>query len=161
MADESVRHALAAGDLDRVVRLMELQVESIRRNRREAIFIGWLTAVPDELVRRSPMLSVFSAYTHMASGDLDAVEPRLLDAERALAGVPAGSAPPWADTEELRTLPATIAIYRASLAQARGDIAGHGGAQARRALDLARPDDHLARGGAAGFLGLAAWAKAT
>ena len=29
---------------------------------------------------------------------------------------------------------------------------------ARRALDLAGPGDHLARGGAAGFLGLAAWA---
>ena len=29
---------------------------------------------------------------------------------------------------------------------------------ARRALDLAGPNDHLARGGAAGFLGLAAWA---
>src|SRR5665811_134214 len=30
---------------------------------------------------------------------------------------------------------------------------------ARRALDLAGPGDHLARGGAAGFLGLAAWAQ--
>jgi len=30
---------------------------------------------------------------------------------------------------------------------------------ARRALDLAGPSDHLARGGAAGFLGLAAWAQ--
>ena len=58
---------------------------------------------------------------------------------------------------ELRTLPATIAIYRASLAQARGDAAGTA-AHARRALDLAGADDHLARGGAAGFLGLAAWA---
>ena len=85
------------------------------------------------------------------------VEPRLDDAERALAAVPDGAAPPWADTEELRTLPATIAIYRASLAQARGDAAGTA-EHARRALDLAGPDDHLARGGAAGFLGLAAWA---
>ena len=94
----------------------------------------------------------------MVSGDLDAVEPRLDDAERALAAVPDGAAPPWADTEELRTLPATIAIYRASLAQARGDAAGTA-EHARRALDLAGPDDHLARGGAAGFLGLAAWAE--
>ena len=53
-------------------------------------------------------------------------EARLDDAERALAAVPDGAAPPWADTEELRTLPATIAIYRASLAQARGDVGGHG-----------------------------------
>ena len=94
----------------------------------------------------------------MVSGDLAASEARLDDAERALAAVPDGQAPPWADTEELRTLPATIAIYRASLAQARGDAAGTA-EHARRALDLAGPDDHLARGGAAGFLGLAAWAN--
>ena len=85
-------------------------------------------------------------------------EPRLDDAERALAAVPDGAAPPWADTEELRTLPATIAVYRASLAQARGDAAGTA-EHARHALALAGPDDHLARGAAAGFLGLAAWAK--
>ena len=94
----------------------------------------------------------------MVSGDLDAVEPRLDDAERALAAVPEGSAPPWADTDDLRTLPAIIAVYRASLAQARGDVAGTA-EHARRALDLAGPDDHLARGSAAGFLGLAAWAS--
>ena len=85
LADESVRHALAAGDMDRVVHLMEMEVASVRRDRREATFMGWLKAVPDEFVRRSPVLSVFSAYTHMASGNLDAVEPRLLDAERELA----------------------------------------------------------------------------
>ncbi len=119
---------------------------------------GWLKALPDDAVRRSPVLSVFYGSMLMVSGDLDAVEPRLDDAERALAAVPDGSALPWADTEDLRTLPATIAIYRASLAQARGDAAGTA-EHARRALDLAGPDDHLARGGAAGFLGLAAWAQ--
>jgi LuxR family maltose regulon positive regulatory protein len=54
-------------------------------------------------------------------------------------------------------LSAWIAIYRASAAQARGDVdatAEH----ARGALELAGPEDHFARGGAAGFLGLAAWA---
>ena len=49
-------------------------------------------------------------------------------------------------------------MYRAALAQARGDAAGTA-EHARRALDLAGPDDHLARGGAAGFLGFAAWAQ--
>ncbi|HEY5249458.1 MAG TPA: LuxR C-terminal-related transcriptional regulator, partial [Dermatophilaceae bacterium] len=103
-------------------------------------------------------LSVFSGYLLMVAGDLDAVGPRLDDAERALAAVPDGSAVRWADTEELRTLPATIAVYRASLAQARGDVAGTS-QHARHALDLAGPGDHLARGSAAGFLGLAAWAQ--
>jgi LuxR family transcriptional regulator, maltose regulon positive regulatory protein len=122
------------------------------------MFLGWLQALPDDAVRRSPVLSVFHGWMLMVSGDLAAVETRLDDAERALAAVPDGSAPPWADTDELRTLPATIAVYRAALAQARGDVAGTS-VHAQHALDLAGPGDHLARGGAAGFLGLAAWAK--
>ena len=93
------------------------------------------------------------------AGDLDAVESRLDDADAALA---AGRRDPeiaasWADTEELRTAPSMISIYRASLAQARGDVAGTV-RHARHALDLTGPDDHFVRGAAGGFLGLAAWA---
>jgi LuxR family maltose regulon positive regulatory protein len=50
-----------------------------------------------------------------------------------------------------------IAVYRASVAQARGDVDGTV-AHARRALALAGPEDHFPRGAAAGFVGLAAWA---
>jgi ATP/maltotriose-dependent transcriptional regulator MalT len=63
-----------------------------------------------------------------------------------------------ARADELRTSPATIAVFRASLAQARGDVEGTA-AHARRAFDLAGPTDHLSRSGAAGFLALAAWAR--
>jgi LuxR family transcriptional regulator, maltose regulon positive regulatory protein len=93
------------------------------------------------------------------AGDLDAAESRLDDAESALA---AGASDPklaasWADTEDLRTAPATISVYRASLAQARGDVTATVG-HAQRALGLAGSEDHLVRGAAGGFLGLAAWA---
>ncbi|MDN4646036.1 LuxR C-terminal-related transcriptional regulator [Arthrobacter sp. PsM3] len=156
-AEDAVRHALAARDFDRAAYLMELAVPEIRRNRQDATLLGWLKALPDAAVRRSPVLSVFFGFMLMTSGDLDGVEPRLDAAERALAAVPGGTEAPWPDTEELRALPATIAVYRAALAQARGDVAGTS-EHARHALELARPGDHLARGAAAGFLGLAAWA---
>ena len=94
----------------------------------------------------------------MISGDLEAVGPRLDDAEAALAAAAAHGIHPWPETDELRTLPSTIEVYRASLAQAGGDIEGTA-RHARRALDLAGPHDHLARGSAAGFLGLTAWAR--
>jgi len=160
-AEEAVRHALAARDFDRAAHLMELAMPAIRRNRQEAMMLGWLRALPDDVVRRSPVLSVFSVYMLMVSGDLEGVEARLDDAERALAAAPDGSAPGArrrAETDDLRTLPASIAMYRASLAQARGDVAGTA-QHARHALDLTGPTDHLARGSAAGFLGLAAWAQ--
>ena len=157
LTEDAVRHALAADDFDRAVHLIELAASEIRRHRQEGLLHGWLKVLPDDVIRRSPVLSAFYGHMLMVSGDLAGMAARLDDAERALAAVPDGQAPPWAETDELRTLPATIAIYRASLAQAVGDVAGTA-ENARRALDLAGPNDHLARGGAAGFLGLAAWA---
>ena len=158
LVEEAVEHALAARDVDRATYLMELAIPAIRRDKREATLYRWLKALPDDAVRRSPVLSVFYGHLLMVSGDLDAADSRLDDADRALAAASNGSAPRWADTEELRTVPATIAIYRASLAQARGDMAGTA-EHARHALDLAGPADHFARAGAAGFLGLAAWVR--
>lgn len=161
LIDEAINHALKAKDFDRAAYLVEMAVPEIRRRRQEAKVHGWLMALPKETVRRRPVLSVFCAALSMLAGDLDAVGSRLDDAERALDAADAdgdgGGVIAWADTTELRTLPATIAIYRASLAQAHGDVAGtirH----AQVALDLAGPHDHLARGAAAGFLGLSAWA---
>jgi LuxR family maltose regulon positive regulatory protein len=158
LPEDAVRHALAAGNLERAAHLMELAMPAIRRDRRESLLPGWLASLPDEVIARSPVLSVFHAYLRMMAGDLDGFAARLDDAERVLAALPEGAPAPGADTEELRTLPATIAVYRASLAQAHGDVAGTV-RHAQHALDLAGPDDHLARGSAAGFLGLAAWAR--
>ena len=158
LSDEAIEHALAAGDVDRAATLVELAVPEIRRHRQEAKMRGWLDALPDDTVRRSPVLCMFTAALLLAAGDLDATTLRLDETERALATAPADGERPWADTAELRTLPATIAMYRASVAQARGDVEDTA-AHARRALALAGPDDHLARGGAEGFLAMAAWSR--
>lgn len=156
--EDAVRHALDAKDYTRATYLMELALPSMRRNRQDALLMRWLTALPDEAVTRSATLSVFYGWMLMVTGDLDAVEARLDNATRTLADAPADVRASWAQTDELRSLPATIAIYRASLAQARGqmdDTAAH----AQHALDLAGPDDHLARGAATAFLGLGSWAR--
>ena len=60
------------------------------------------------------------------------------------------------DDEAFRRLPGAIAVARAGQALARGDVADTV-KYARRVLDLLPEDDHLSRGGAAAFLGLAAW----
>ena len=156
-ADDAIRHALAARDDDRAARLVELALPEARRDRRDTAMIGWLRALPDEVVRRNPVLTTFQGWTHLVAGDLREMELRLDHAEALLAGVPSGASP-WAATDELRTLPATIALYRAALAQAHGDLSGvvrH----ARRALEVAGADDHFWRGGAGGFLALAAWSE--
>jgi LuxR family transcriptional regulator, maltose regulon positive regulatory protein len=155
--EDAVRHALDGKDYARATYLMELALPAVRRNRQDALLMRWLIALPDKAVAHSPALSVFYGWMLMVTGDLGAVEARLDDATRTLANAPAEVRASWAETDELRSLPATIAVYRASLAQARGqmdDTASH----AQHAVDLSGPDDHLARGAATGFLGLASWA---
>jgi LuxR family maltose regulon positive regulatory protein len=160
LAADAVRHALVAEDFTRAAFLVEQALPEIRRTRQDSRLLGWARALPQLVVRRSPVLSVVAGWAQMMTGDLDGLESRLDDADAALE---AGShdtdlAATWADTEDLRTAAATVLVYRAALAQARGDVAGTA-RHARAAFDLARPEDHLVRGGAGGFLGLAAWAS--
>ena len=159
LVEDAVRHAIAAEDFDRAASLMEEALPELRRTRQDRLLLAWVRALPEPTVRRRPVLSILAAWASMMAGDLDAVESRLDDAETALAAG-AGDrdlAATWADTDDLRTAPATVSVYRASLAQARGDVAGTV-VHARRALDLAGPGDHFLRGAGGGFLGLAAWA---
>ena len=160
MAADAVGHALAAEDFARAGYLMEEALAETRRARQDALLLTWMRSLPEPVLRRSPVLSIVSAWSLLMSGDLDAMEGRLDDADAAL---DAGARDPelagtWADTEDLRTAPATVSVYRASLAQARGDVAGTV-SHARRAVDLAGPEDHFIRGAGGGFLGLAAWAS--
>jgi LuxR family transcriptional regulator, maltose regulon positive regulatory protein len=156
---DAVRHALAAEDFDHAGYLMEEALPQIRPTRQDGLLLTWVRSLPEPVVRRSPVLCILSSWSLLMSGDLDDAGSRLDDAEAALA---AGAQDPdlaatWADTEDLRTAPAAVQVYRAALAQARGDVAGTV-RHARQALDLAGPEDHFVRGGANGYLGLAAWA---
>ena len=165
-AADAIRHALAAEDFERAADLVELASPAMRRNRQEATLLGWLKALPDELFHARPVLSVDYAHVLLASGELEGVEARLRDAERWLDTTADMGERPDArtssaemvvvDKEEFRRLPGMIAIARAGLALALGDVPGTV-TYARRALDLAPEDDHMTRGGAAGFLGLAYW----
>jgi len=161
---DAIRHALAGGDFERAADLVELASPAMSRNRQEAILLGWLQSLPDELLQYRPVLGVTYAHVLMASGELEGVEARLQDAERWLnTTADMGERPDASsaemvvvDKEEFRRLPGMIAIARAGLALARGDVPGTV-TYAQRALDLAPEDDDMTRGGAAGFLGLAYW----
>ncbi len=157
LRDEAIEHALAARDTDLAVSLVEIAVPEIRRQRQETKMRAWLDALPEDKVRRTPVLAMFAAALSLTEGDLDATVLWLDDTERVLATGPSDDERPWADTQEMRALPATIAMYRASVAQARGDVE-ETEAHARQALALTGAQDHLARGGAQGFLAMAAWA---
>ncbi len=176
----AIHHALAAEDFGRAADLVELALPAMSRNRQEATLLGWLKVLPNDLVRARPVLSVAYAHMLLDSGAVDGVEDHLRDAEwwldamadsRAQPGDSAAATGPEpfdptqdklrrrmvvVDDEAFRRLPGAIAVARAGQALARGDAADTV-KYARRVLDLLPEDDHLNRGGAAAFLGLAAW----
>ena len=51
----AVRHALAAGDVERAADLVELAIPELRRNRQDATIRGWVDVIPDEVVRLRPV----------------------------------------------------------------------------------------------------------
>ena len=161
---EAVGHALAARDFGRAAGLVELAIPAMRRTRQEAKLRGWLEVLPDDVVRARPVLGVYFAGTLLISGELEGVEGRLRDAERWLAPATGHREEPQdpsaemvvADEEEYLRLPATIELYRAGQALARGDAPGTV-RHAERAIELALDDDYLCRASAAGLLGLVYW----
>ena len=158
LADPAIRHAVTAGRVDRAAALVEAAMPAVRRHRQEALASSWLRELPEAVIARSPALAVLSAGLLLVAGEVEAVRARLDDADRALATAQVAEPQGESEAPDLCSLRATVAIYRASLAQAQGDTAGTA-LHARRALDIADPQDHLSRGGAAGFLALAAWAE--
>src|SRR5664280_2839471 len=162
----AVRHALAAGDIERVADLVELAIPALQQNRQEATIRGWLDVIPDEIIKMRPVLAVGLIGALMAGNEFEGVEARLRDAERWLEpathdreGPEAGSAGMVVvDKAELPRLPGTIEMYRAALALVGGDAPAtlrH----AQLAIDRAAKEDHVTRAGASAISGLAFWGR--
>lgn len=159
---DAIRHALAARDFAYAAELLEVALPLIRKSRQEATLLGWLQALPDELLRARPVLSLHYVGTLLQSGKLEGAESRLRDAERWLGAPDVGERPDAApemvvaDQAEFRRLPAWTAIYRAAIALFQGDVPGVA-QSARRALGLLVEGDSLGHGAATTLLGLAYW----
>ena len=147
---DAIRHAMLADDPMHAGELIEQIAPTMFRDRQEATVRAWLDALPTDVVRARPELAIHYVGSHVVSGDFAGIEPYLDAAEQSLVGY---TGP---DTPIIRTIPGMVFAYRAAIAQSRGDMAG-AAAHARRAYELAHPDDHLARGAAAGLSGLASW----
>ena len=152
--EDAIAHAVAGHDVEHAADLVERALPEAGRQRQDRTIRTWLSGLPDDVLRRRPVLNVTAAWCRLGDGDVEDADARLREAENTLETMPPKGR---SADEELRKLPMTIAMYRAAVAQARGDIAGTA-RQARRVLELAGPDDHLPRGAGAGFLGLALWA---
>jgi LuxR family maltose regulon positive regulatory protein len=83
LADDAVRHALAAGDAAWAARLAARHVETLLGRSEGATLRRWLSALPAESVRDRPRLCLAQAYGAAMGFEVEALEALLDDAERA------------------------------------------------------------------------------
>jgi LuxR family transcriptional regulator, maltose regulon positive regulatory protein len=161
-ADEAVRHALAADEVDWAARLVEQHVEALLRRSEGATLQRWLAALPDESVRGRARLCLAQAVTAVVGGRLEAVEPLLAAAERAFAA--SGEEPHQPSVgisglgRVLANVPAAIAFLRAEVARFRGDPEG-AVAFDQQALEHLGEGDWLLGSQVAWNLAAAAWLR--
>ncbi len=157
---DAVRHALAAEDFERSAGLIELAGSWAEEGSiQQATWLGWVKTLSEELIRTRPVLNVWYAYFLLGSGELEFAESRFKDAERWLEPVDTISTDMVVvDQEQFKSLPATIAIGRAYIAQTLGNISDTV-RYANQALKLVPEGDNFRRAQAFMLLGMTYWAS--
>jgi LuxR family transcriptional regulator, maltose regulon positive regulatory protein len=159
LADDAIRHAVAAGEMSLAARLIEQHFDAVHSLRGEAATVQrWIAPLPADLVRSRPRLLLAQAVPAATGGRLEAAEQLVDAAEAAYAGP---GEEPFEPTigragSLLVNVPAMIAIARGYLAQLRGDARGTA-EFGSRALAESREDEWILRSVAHGQLAVAQW----
>ncbi|PKN84211.1 MAG: helix-turn-helix transcriptional regulator [Chloroflexi bacterium HGW-Chloroflexi-8] len=123
LRSDSIRHALAAKDLDCAAGLIELAWPGAEEGTiQQAVWLGWVKKLPDEMFHTRPVLNVDYAYALLGIGEIEAAEKRFKDTERWLNPETGSPGMIVVDMEQYKSLQETIAIGRAYIAQAIGNI---------------------------------------
>ena len=135
LADDAIRHAVAAGEMTWAARLIERHYDAIFQQGESTTIQGWISALPAELARSSPRLLLAQAWMALVGGDVEAAGAPLDAAERALADAANEPFEPSVGrvASLLANVPAAIGLARAYLAVLHGDAEGTA-ASASRAL---------------------------
>lgn len=81
---EAVGHALAVGNAEQALRLVEQIAETIWMRGEMSRLLDWLEALPNAMVRSRPRLCIFYAWILNIIGRREETEARLFDAEQSL-----------------------------------------------------------------------------
>ena len=120
---EAIRHALHGQDWDRAARLVEGAAEPAMMRGEFAACIGWIDALPEQVIRAWPRLGLYRIWGLVIAGrPLAEVESRLRDAEARAAEAPhlAGGEPSYPAGGE--PYEGALVALRAVLAVVRGDV---------------------------------------
>jgi LuxR family maltose regulon positive regulatory protein len=147
---DAVHHALASSDWERAATLILNVGESMLKGGEVTTLLAWLQALPDEEVRARPGLCLSCSWVLVLTGQMDAAESYLEQAEQAACG-------------ERRRTAQDDAAFLGSIVSAQAYIARTRGDDRRtielsqRALALLPQADHATRSVVALNLGIAHW----
>jgi LuxR family maltose regulon positive regulatory protein len=139
LADEAVRHAVAAGDATWAARLIERHADALILRSEGATLQRWLATLPADVVGSRPRLWLAQTWIALSGGDVDAADGLLDAAERAFADAVDEQFEPSAGraASMLVNVPATIALGRAAVAELRGDAEGTAAFASRALAEVA------------------------
>jgi len=144
LVTESVEHALAAGDTEQVARLVAGNTLAMLARSELATLVRQLNALPNDVLCLQPWLCVARAWALAYAGQLNAIEPMLQNAEKALDGLE--------EYAESQRIAGHVAAVRAYAAFLRWDARTP--ALARKALEHLADQDLVVRGFVATILAI-------
>jgi LuxR family maltose regulon positive regulatory protein len=142
---EAVNHALVAADFDRAARLVEQKSRAMWQRGEVTTLQSWLAALPPDIRRARPQLSLAKAWGALTVSQIAVVEASLLEAEAAMSQLAEA---------EVKPLRAQVDALRSTLANFRQDSA-QAIELAHRSLAHLPEGDHFLRGHLAYNLGWA------
>ncbi|MCA9373517.1 helix-turn-helix transcriptional regulator, partial [Candidatus Woesebacteria bacterium] len=155
---EAIQHALVIEDYGRAADLIEMTWPALFNDYRPATLLGWIKALPEDIVRNRPVLNLGGTWTLLRAGDMEGAEGHLQDAERWFDSDTAESSElVITNRQASRTLSEYIITARIYLSQAQGDWT-RAVDYCRRLFELTTEDQYYARGIAEFLAGFSHWA---
>ena len=143
LLSEAIEMALAADDFSRVADLIEQTAQTtVWQQGQWTSLLHWLETLPPQIINTRPRLSVYHAWGIMTTGDFEAVEARLQQAEQSIRS----------DSLVAAAINGQIAAIRSTVARVRGDL-GATVALSRQALEILPQEETFWRASTALNLG--------
>ena len=160
LADDAVRHAMAAGEMTWAARLIEQHFDELFYLHGEGSTVRrWLAALPPELVGSRPRLLLAQARLALLSGRMEEAGRMLDSAERTSADTDENFEPSAGRASSLLVnVPAAVALLRVYLAELRGDAEATVDL-ASRALAESRAGESMLSSIIGWYAGMAEWLR--
>ena len=139
---EAIQHALAAGDWQQAIRLIQSVRDDMLRSGEAASLAGWYRRIPEDLLLSDPSLCLNYSWALLLSAQFESASPLLHRLEQTM--------------QAEQVFLGHVAAARAYLERGQGNHAGMV-EQSERALRLLPKDEIISRGLVAMNLGLAYW----